>query len=177
MESIIEIFDKDVGIDAPLPKDFPQITRKAARVILFDEKNNVALAHVTKQKRYKIPGGGVDENESLENAAKREAKEESGCSIKIIQELGKSIEKRGLHNFSQESICYFAKVIGQKAEPEFTSKEKEEGFEVLWVSIEKAIELFGTVHDLSYLHMFQHVRDLAFLKRAEEMIRNNTFRP
>ena len=41
-----------------------------------------------KGKRYDIAGGGVDEGETLEEAIKRELKEELNAEVEIIKELG-----------------------------------------------------------------------------------------
>ncbi len=39
--------------------------RVAVRAVLFDNDENVALMHVSKEEYYKLPGGGVEEDEEL----------------------------------------------------------------------------------------------------------------
>ena len=56
-------------------------TKNAARTVIVDENNQIALINVRDGEYYKIPGGGIEEGESEEMAAKREALEESGCAV------------------------------------------------------------------------------------------------
>ena len=63
--------------------------RNATRTVLLDQDNQVAVINVHKHGYYKIPGGGVESGEELIDAARREAKEESGCDSEIVAELGR----------------------------------------------------------------------------------------
>ena len=73
---------------------------------------------------YKLPGGGVEEGEDLQIALKRECKEEIGCNVEIIREVGQINEYRKMFNIKQISFCFLAKVVGGKGEPELTEGEK-----------------------------------------------------
>ncbi len=142
--------------------------RQAARAIVFDQKEQVALLHVTKKGYYKLPGGGVEAGEDLVSALKRECLEEIGCEIEVGRQIGMIVEYRKKLGVRQESYCYVAKVRGEKGEPTLTPSEIEEGFETIWAPIEKAIELIerGTqVKD--YLGKFIVKRDLIFLKEIK----------
>ncbi|MEN9562470.1 MAG: hypothetical protein RIR73_714, partial [Chloroflexota bacterium] len=62
--------------------------RKRAGIILIHE-GKLALIERHRQGRhyYSFPGGGVDEGETDEQAAIREAKEELGIDVKIVQKV------------------------------------------------------------------------------------------
>ncbi len=118
--------------------------RSVARVVAFDSEEKIALVHAKIKKYYVLPGGGVEEKETLEEAAVREAKEESGCDIKITGEIG--IVKEYIKNkrLINEQFCYLAEVVGKKVDLELNQYEIEEGMEVIWVYIDEAIRLLKT---------------------------------
>jgi len=57
---------------------------KAGAIILSEDKKSILLIYRGKQKDYTFPKGHVEENESLEEAMRREVKEETGLTIKDI---------------------------------------------------------------------------------------------
>ncbi len=115
--------------------------RQAARAIVFDADNKVALLYIAKHDYYELPGGGVEEDETIEEACIRECKEEIGCNVEIISEVGKTIEYRKQLKRVNVSFCYVAKVIGEKGISELQEDEIEMGTSTVWVSKEKALEL------------------------------------
>ncbi len=74
--------------------------RVVARAITFIDNKILLIERLKKDNNkllhyYTIPGGGVEDNESLEEAAIRETKEETCCDIKIIKYLGKEEYSNG----------------------------------------------------------------------------------
>ena len=67
--------------------------RKAVRAVITNSEGLVGLVHVRINSHYKIPGGGMEKDESREEALKRECLEEMGCNIKIEREIGTIIQK------------------------------------------------------------------------------------
>ncbi|MCC7570802.1 NUDIX hydrolase [Candidatus Micrarchaeota archaeon] len=71
--------------------------------VIFSNVSILILFRI-KHQHYEFPGGGVEEGESLEEAAIRETKEELGCDVKLIKHInyydfthnGKKIRS---HNF------------------------------------------------------------------------------
>ena len=118
--------------------------RRTVRVIAFDAENKIAFIHAKERKYYELPGGGVEESESLEQGAIREAKEEIGCDIEIIGEIGIFKEYIKNKNLINETFCFTANVVGEKGEQTLTDKEIAEGKSVIWVDIQEAIRLIRT---------------------------------
>lgn len=145
-------------------------TREAARAIVFDDKNFIALLHATKTHYYKLPGGGIEKGETKEEALKRECLEEIGCNVEIIKELGFTVEYRKEFDLKQISYCYIAKLVGEKGTPNLEKDEAEEGFKTVWVTLKDAMEKVKesepTVVDGPYMVS----RDLALLKAAQKII-------
>jgi 8-oxo-dGTP pyrophosphatase MutT (NUDIX family) len=143
--------------------------REAARAVVIDDEGAVALLYVRGKNYYKLPGGGIEGDESVEDALARELKEELGCSADIITGLGSIQEYRYFWNMNQLSYCYLAKVTGEKGIPQFTAEEKANGFEVAWVaSLDEAIQLLrgnGESADLGIA--FMRMRDIAIVEKAK----------
>ena len=141
-------------------------TRNAARAIVFDDNNFIALIHATKNFYYKLPGGGIEEGETNEMALQRECKEEIGCNIEVIKELGCTVEYRKKYRLNQTSYCYIAKVVGEKGTPKLEKDEAEEGFETVWLPINEALEKVRASQLLIYEAQYMIARDTALLEHA-----------
>lgn len=114
--------------------------RETARAAIFDEDRRIAIIHVTKYKFFKLPGGGIEKGESVIEALRRECKEEVGCDIEILEEVGKVTEHRKRSALKQTSYCYTAKQVGKRETPHLTEDEIEEGVVVTWMSVEEAMQ-------------------------------------
>ncbi len=102
----------------------------SAATIVRNDKNELLLIKGPRR-GWEMPGGQVEEGESLEAAAIRETKEETGIDVEIIKFCGvfQNVDK---------SICntlFLAKPIGGQF------KTSEESLEVGFFSIEKALEM------------------------------------
>lgn len=166
MKHLKTITDKDFNSDIPAPEIYKE--RKAARAIVFDKENNVALLNVTNFFYHKIPGGGVEEGEDIMQALKLEVMKEIGCEIENIKELGIIEEYRNKHALHQTSYCFVANLLGDKGESMLTEKEKADGFETIWLTLDEAIEVFKN-EDKNKLYEsdFMLKRDLTFLEEAK----------
>ena len=141
-----------------------KLARRAARAVIFDNKNQVAMLHVSKDDYYKLPGGGVDKGETIIQALRRECLEETGCKIKNIKELGRIDEFRYFYAFKQISYCFSAQVSGVKGKLFFTDDEIAAGFKLKWMSLLKAIKLMEKAKISSPTGRVINKRDLTFLK-------------
>ena len=167
MKLIKEIKDQDLGFEKK--KGFLSL-REAARAVLFNEERKIALLYVNSHNFYKLPGGGVESGEYVEDALEREVLEEAGCNIEIIKEIGQINEERTHFGKFQKSYCYLGKVKGSIGKPSFTLGEIADGFELQWHSIDKAIELAEGTETDDYMGKFVKERLLTVLKEAKKLI-------
>ena len=170
MKFLVEISDKEVGIGSSERFDKPYQLRKAARAVLFDDEGKLAFQKVSKFNYHKLPGGGIDDDETIKNALQREILEEVGCKSDIGEEVGVIIEYRNELDILQISYCYLAKVVGEVGEPTYEQEEIDEGHEPLWTSLDEAIELLRSDSTEDYEGKFIVIRDLAFLEEAKRML-------
>lgn len=140
--------------------------RRAARAVVFDKDNKIGLLYVSKSNYHKLPGGGLEGDESIEEALGRECLEEVGCDIEVISELGEIVEYRDEWFVKQHSYCYMANVVGEKGLPNFTEDEIADGFEIKWVLLDEAVELLKNDKPESYGGGFIQARDSLFLEEA-----------
>jgi 8-oxo-dGTP pyrophosphatase MutT (NUDIX family) len=70
-----------------MQNEIPEESRLASRVILIDQDKRVlylqASEPLTGHIFWVMPGGGLEPSETFEDAARREAHEESGCSFDL----------------------------------------------------------------------------------------------
>jgi 8-oxo-dGTP diphosphatase len=145
-------------------------TRTAVRALVFDTDNNMAIHHATREGYCKLPGGGVEVGESYEEALARECKEEIGCAIEIMHEVASQTEYRKKLLINQTSLCYIARVVGEKGTPAFEPEEIEHGVEVLWLPMAEArrriAESVRNVYEASYMV----ARDIALIDAADAIM-------
>lgn len=144
--------------------------RFAARAIVFDAENNIALLYVSKRGYCKLPGGGIEKGESIVGALKRECLEEIGCNIVVEKELGEIVEYRQQQKMKQTSYCYTARLDGPKGQEHLEQGEIDDGFKPIWVTLDKAIDLTKQSRPDVYNGKFITVRDLTFLEAAKSAL-------
>ena len=146
--------------------------KRAARAVVFDNKNMVGLLHVKNRDYYKLPGGGIEEGEDIKIALDRECKEELGVRVKVIKEIGSIIEFRAQPKFHQTSYCFIARTNSKKNAPNFSDREKLYGYEIVWVPPDEALKLINFPEQTSddCGRKFTKERDFCFLNEALKLI-------
>ncbi len=166
MQSIRTLTEKDFG-RAEHPDNWSSYKdRVGARGILVDTDGRIALMHVANRGYHKLPGGGMDEGEEIEDTLRRELKEEMGAeSIEILSEVGQITEYREGMNMRSIHQCFLARLNGEIGLSEQTSEEREHGYKTVWVKgIDEAIELVESGMPQEYGQDFERLRELTFLK-------------
>ena len=164
MKILKEITDKTIGAGEVEKLGSQYELRKSARAILLNENGEMATQYLRTYNYHKLPGGGVEIGESLEEALKREIMEEVGCACEIVGTVGATIEYRNQWMWLHLSQCFVAKVVGEIGEPQLEPSEIEEGQETLWLAPEIVFEKMKTDTPEQYEGKFILEREKAFLK-------------
>ncbi|WNQ10637.1 NUDIX domain-containing protein [Paenibacillus aurantius] len=150
------------------PEWLSSISRKAARGVLMDEHDRVALMFMARRGLYKLPGGGMEAGESREETFLRELLEETGCEAEITHELGYFEEHKVKNRYMQVSYCYIARALSCTDEIKLTENERRLGMQVRWMSWQEARERMREAenerHD--YSSRFMVLRDRRILEAA-----------
>lgn len=145
MNLLFKLTDKDIGIE---PKEINEYKlRIAARGIVIKDGGKIALQYKSNTNEFKLIGGGIENEEELEDAFKREVLEETGCEVEIIKKLGVTEEYISLKKAKQISHIFIAKVIKDLHILKLTEKEKREGAQLIWETPEEALKLIKNSYE------------------------------
>ena len=133
---IIEIIEDHLDKDS-LNHITPNI---GARGVFFLD-GKLCILHYEKTHRYTLPGGGVEENESLEDAIKREVLEETGYEVISFKPTVT------LKEYFKDSIWhhhYFYCEVNPKAKGQSLTKEElDHKLNVTFKTLDEAIDIFA----------------------------------
>jgi|JI10StandDraft_1071094.scaffolds.fasta_scaffold294206_2 8-oxo-dGTP diphosphatase len=173
MNTILTLDQHKLGLfdDNDTPADHLKL-REAARAVLIDGHGQVALMHFRATGSYKLPGGGHDEGETMEDTLHREIREETGYTASIVAEIGVVEEFRYYAQLYQNSYCWVMRAkdyVGVQP----TKKELKQGMELIWVddigsAIERIRQSDQTDEDESIIGLaMMKQRDIAILEAAK----------
>lgn len=171
MKLLLELKDKDIGEKA---KRGRLEVREAARAVAL-RHGKIAFINVSSNCYHKLPGGGIEHGENIREALRREMLEETGCKIKITDEVGKIIERRTRIGILQTSYCFIAEVL-KVGKPNPDEGEMKAGYRTEWVTLDKAVKVLEkekpNAKEWAELYMGKFIvkRDLAFINAAKRIL-------
>ena len=168
MELIYKVTDADIGEKA-VEMENPRV-RIGARGIVIREDGKIAVFNKANKNEYKLPGGGIENEENPEEAFKREVFEETGCEVEIIENLGTIEEHKTQGNFKQISYVFVGKVIKDTNELHITEKEKDEGAKLVWETPENALKLITECFDNLVASKYESVYHTKFIVYRDRKI-------
>ncbi len=131
----------------------------ARAIILTEDEKSIYLLYRKKKENnklisyYAIPGGMIEKNETVEEAVKREIKEEFSVEVKLQGYLGKNKTKQGI------DYHYHAKIIS--GVPKLGGEEKENNNEDNYYEIRKV-----TLKDLNKENMNILPINIEYIEKA-----------
>lgn len=170
MNLITQITDADIGDGESQLLD--QVSRYAARGILLRNDGKIGMIHMSSINNYKLPGGGIEKDETKGQAFLREILEETGYEAEIIHTLGYIEEHKYKNSFKQVSYCFIARASSTSTSRNLTSSEKSLGFQFVWLSIDEAIEAMkkSLSSCKEYTMRFLLLRDKFILEEAKNWL-------
>lgn len=170
MRQLLTFSDTDL-FESPTPFYGEWYLRRAVRAIVLSETGDVYLLKMSARNYHKLPGGGIDAGETIEEALQRELFEEIGCPAEVTGEVGEIVEFRSEMSMEQHSYCYLAKQSGPLRETALEEDEVEDGAEtVVAATIDDAIALLEADEPNNYDGKFIQKRDLTFLRAAKMLV-------
>ena len=112
--------------------------RHACRGIVVND-GKVLLSYESKNGKYMIPGGGVEEGETYAECCERELLEETGMKVKATEEY-LEIEELFLDwkHINHYFVCEYIEDTGKQ---DLTEGEKAAGYKAVWVPVEEALKM------------------------------------
>lgn len=150
--------------------------RPSARAIILKD-NKIALVYSNKEKYYKFPGGGIQDEEDKTEALIREVREEVGMNVipESIREFGSVLRRQKSDNtentiFEQENYYYFCDVSNQIENQQLDDYEKEAEFVLKIVDIATAIKMNSEYKSDNFFDEIMIKRELRVLQLIEQSV-------
>ena len=144
--------------------------RLTARAIVKNKDGLYAVMYAEKFGLYSLPGGGLEGEEDVLTALRREILEETGCTCDEVRELGIVRENRGQQDYTQISYYYVVTTRHQASQMCLTEAEKASNTTVQWHTPERMVHLIADPVHTTVQRKYLQARDVAALR--EYFLRN-----
>lgn len=161
MRRIAYLTDSDILGTPGLSQAKPRLT---ARALVLNPQGLCAVMYAAKFGIYSLPGGGVEDGESVEEALLREIAEETGCQVDAFEPLGYVEENRAHADYTQLSHYYIVRTSDRALHPQLTEAEVAGGTRALWCTPEEAFRRISTPIFDRPQGKFLQARDAAALR-------------
>ena len=119
--------------------------------------------HEEKFGLHPLPGGGIEADEDIIEALKREIQEETGCTCDHIEPLGIVSENRFHADYTTLSYWFKVKTETRNGVPQLTEAEIAVGTGLKWCTLDEAIHLIRDCEHDTNQKKFLQARDMAAL--------------
>lgn len=169
-------------LDTQWPYTYTDHDRVIVRGIVIDDDLNFYFAHLERDDIFgkcsviETSGGGVENSESLEEALKRELKEELGVNVEIICKLGVVSDYYNLihrHNINHYFLCRI-KSFGHAHRTE--DEIKQFHLHKIKLSYEQSLIEYKKCSNSKLGHLIYN-REFPILEKAGEIIFNISVKP
>lgn len=113
----------------------------AARALIIKD-NKVAVLFSRKYNAYITPGGGVEKNETIEEACVREVKEETGLIVNTIEKV--AVLDCNYPNSTIVHNYFVCEVIKETNNTNKTDHEKDQDLELKWLNYKEVKHAFSS---------------------------------
>lgn len=123
-------------------QNFTKIVEGCRGILIRD--GQILLSYETKIDQWLIPGGGLEEGESIKECCERELREEAGIRVNAHTHF-LTLEEY-YHEFYFKSHYFLCEYVSD-CERALTEAEKRRGLEPRWVDFEDALSIFAGFKD------------------------------
>ena len=134
MRRIAYLTDMDVLGKPGLSSARPRLT---ARAILRNPQGLYAITYTEGFGIHMLPGGGIENGESILEALRREITEETGCTLETALPLGYVEENRAHADYTQISYYFVCTTRDETLHPCLTLQEQAHGAKAMWLTLEE----------------------------------------
>lgn len=161
MELICELNDKIILGQGGMSDKAPRLT---ARAIVKNQDGLFAVMYSDKFKLHSLPGGGVEDDEDVLTALRREVYEETGCVCDEIKELGIVAENRASLDYTQINYYYVVITTHKPGDNHLTESEQASHTVVEWHTFDEMVRLINEQEFDRVQGKYLKARDVAALK-------------